>query len=199
LAQLGIPLSDSQLALLSRFTAWLCTEAVDAGAIGPSEVPRIFDRHVADSLTYLAALGTEVGSIVDVGSGAGLPGIPLAIALPSCRITLVDRSSKRSDLSRRAVRILGLANVEVRTAEAERITDGFEGVAFRASLPIAAATEVYLTLGTPDSVGVIGLSRRHEQPEVPVAPDGVTYQLSREGDGVLDSPAWLLRMQRTRN
>ncbi|HSJ72051.1 MAG TPA: RsmG family class I SAM-dependent methyltransferase [Acidimicrobiia bacterium] len=202
LARLGVRFSEEQRSVLDRFAAWLCTEAVAAGAIGPSEVPRIFDRHIADSLVYLAGLesgvrSTGVTSIVDVGSGVGLPGIPLAIARPSCHVTLVDRSSKRSELSQRVVRILGLENVEVRTAEANRIADRFEGVVFRASLPVVGATAAFLTLGSLDSVGVFGLSRRHERPEVPVAPDGVAYHLSCEGDGVLDSPAWLLRMQRT--
>jgi 16S rRNA (guanine527-N7)-methyltransferase len=204
LERLEVPFSEQQRSELDRFADWLCTEAVAAGAIGPSEVPRIFDRHIADSLVYLAGLeydrGSEgVRSIIDVGSGAGLPGIPLAIAQPSCRVTLLDRSSKRSDLSRRAVRILGLGNVEVRTAEVDRITDRYDCVVFRASLPILGATAAFLTLGSPDSVGVVGISRRHDQPEIPDAPYGVAYHLSCEGDGVLDSPAWLLRMQRTHN
>jgi 16S rRNA (guanine527-N7)-methyltransferase len=197
-ARLEMPLSDHQQAVLEGFTKWLCTEAVTAGAIGPSEVARIVDRHILDSLMYLVALRRDIDGIVDVGSGVGLPGIPLAIALPACQVTLVDRSSKRSDLSRRVVRMLGLENVAVRTAEAERIPDQFEGVVFRASLPVTHATAAFMTLGSPDAVGVIGLSRRDEPPEVPLAPPGVTYHLSREGDGVLDSPSWLLRMQRTR-
>ena len=202
LARLGLPFTAEQRSLLDLFTGWLCTEAVAAGAIGPSEVARIFDRHVADSLMYLAGLGPDVGSsgprsIIDVGSGAGLPGIPLAIAVPSYHVTLVDRSSKRSDLARRAVRILGLDNVEVATSEAGRITGSFDGAVFRASLSIVRATEAFLALGSPDAVGVIGVSRRYQRPAVPVAPEGVAYHLSCEGDGVLDSPAWLLRMQRT--
>lgn len=203
-SSLGVDLTEEQRSLLDRYAAWLSTEGVSAGAIGPSEVPRILDRHIADSLVYLAGLGPEtasnrMASIIDVGSGGGLPGIPLAIAIPTWKVTLVDRSAKRADLARRAVRILGLHNVDVRTAEASRMTGRFEGVVFRASLSVVRATEAYLTLGSPDAVGVIGLSRRHERPEVPAAPEGVAYHLSCEGVGVLDSPAWLLRMQRTQN
>lgn len=197
LVRLGVTFSEEQRSLLDRFAVWLSTEAVAAGAIGPAEVPRIFDRHIADALMYLAGIGTGCGTLVDVGSGAGLPGIPLAIATPSCHVTLLDRSSKRSDLARRAARILGLENVEVLTAEADSITDRFEGVVFRASLSIGEATQAFLALGSEDAVGVVGLSRRHERPEVPAAPAGVAYHVSCEGDGVLDSPAWLLRMQRT--
>ena len=139
----------------------------------------------------------ETPTIVDIGSGVGLPGIPMAIALPWCEVMLVDRSERRTHLARRAVRILGLDNVAVRTTDAERLAGSFDVVAFRASLPLPAAGEVFAAVATGDGLGLLAVSRLSAQPSVGSPPTGVAYELSSEHPEVLDSPFWLLRMRRT--
>jgi hypothetical protein len=119
-AWLGQDASDAQVDALGAYAHWLADEARGAGGIGPAEVPRLFDRHIGDSLAYLVGMPRHVSAIVDIGSGVGLPGIPLAIMHPTVAVTLVDRSGRRSDLARRAVRVLGLDNVEVMQADVER-------------------------------------------------------------------------------
>ena len=74
---LGIPLSTAQHTQLERFGQWLLDEAAPAGGIGPREAERLFDRHVGDSLTYVTAVPTDAERLVDVGSGVGLPGLPI--------------------------------------------------------------------------------------------------------------------------
>jgi len=194
---LEIPLDLNQRALLVRYEEWLGTEAVSAGGIGPHEVDRLFDRHILDSLAYLRGCPMKVSTLLDVGGGVGLPSIPIAIARPDLAVTMVDRSENRSRLARRALRILGITNVEVATADVDVLSDRFDMVTFRASLRIEDAARVTVDLTGPQGVGVFGVSRRPEEPTIPSAPAGVTFTLSSEGSRVLDSPFWLLRMQRT--
>ena len=84
-----------RLALAVVYADLLATAGVDRGLIGPREAPRLWDRH----LLNCAALGevvTEGAHVVDVGSGAGLPGLVLAIARPDLRLTLVEPLERRT-------------------------------------------------------------------------------------------------------
>ena len=75
--------------------------------------------HLLDSLSLLPLAGLEEGTVVDVGTGAGFPGVPLAIARPSARVTLLDSLGKRVDFLRESCRTLGLDNVECVHGRAE--------------------------------------------------------------------------------
>ena len=194
---LEVPIDPDQRALLVAYEEWLGSEALDAGGIGPNEAGRLFDRHIVDSLAYLKGFPEEAATLLDVGGGVGLPAIPIAVALPRLEVTMVDRSERRAALARRAVRILGLRNVEVRVADVAEVPGRFDVTTFRASLRIEAAALVTIERTGPGGVGLFCVSRRPEEPVVPSAPAGVTFSLSSEGLGVLDSPFWLLRMQRT--
>jgi 16S rRNA (guanine527-N7)-methyltransferase len=82
------------LPVATEFVARLATDGVTRGLIGPREVPRLWERHVLNSAVVAEAvpLGARV---VDVGSGAGLPGIPLGIARPDLELTLVEPMARR--------------------------------------------------------------------------------------------------------
>lgn len=85
----------SRLELAVRYWHALATDGVEHGLIGPREVPRLWDRHILNC----AVVGELIGdgeSIVDIGSGAGLPGIPLAIARPDLRVALVEPLLRRT-------------------------------------------------------------------------------------------------------
>lgn len=193
----GITPSDAQIEQLLRFRAFLETDGVVAGAIGPHESGRLIDRHVGDALVYLRGLGASTHRVLDVGSGLGLPGIPLAIARPDLAVVLLDRSGRRTLLAKRAVRILNLPNVEVRQGEVHRVSEQWDAVTFRASLPIPDAATLVPRLLTPDGVAVVGVSRHTERPTIPEPPRGVRFEVTSELVGVLDTPAWLLRMTLT--
>lgn len=202
---LGLSLSLDQRKQLELFGTWLAAEAVRAGGIGPAEVERLHDRHIHDSLAYLRGVAgagapsilADRPSLVDVGSGVGLPGIPLAIALPDWDVTLVDRADRRTFLARRAVRVVGLENVTVLTQDAASMQDRFDVVAFRASLPVTEASRLFVDLANPEGIGLFGVSRLPNEPTLPDPPAGVAYDLTSEETEVLDSPFWLLRMRRT--
>lgn len=191
---LGLSIDAATGTTLQRFADWLAGEAQQAGGIGPAEHKRLFDRHIADSLMYAKALPAWATSVVDIGSGIGLPGIPLAIVLPEVEVTLVDRSEKRTSLARRCLRLLGVTNTNVLTASSDRVRHGFDAAVFRASLPTPLAAKTFAEITHDRGVGVVGVSRRAETPQVPDPEDGLAYELVCYGSEVLDSPSWLLRM-----
>ena len=192
---LGFDLDDDQVSLLQRYGTWLIDEAMPAGGIGPEEGTRLFDRHLADSLAYVPAIPPHARRILDVGSGVGLPGIPTAIARPHDEVTLLDRSDRRTWLARRAVRVLGLVNVDVITGDVHAVEAGSDAALFRASLTIDAAAAVLSEIIEPHGVGLVGVSRLPDPPELPPPPTHVLFDLSRTTSRILDSPFWLLRMR----
>lgn len=113
------------------FTANLAREGEERGLIGPLELPRLWSRHILNSVI---AAPLFHGSVADIGSGAGLPGIVLAIARPEVQWTLVEPMERRVTWLNEQVDALGLENVDVLRARAEdvRPTDGFDVVTARA-------------------------------------------------------------------
>ncbi len=91
----------------ARYAELLRTVGVDRGLIGPREVDRVWDRHVLNS-AVIEELIEDGAHVVDVGSGAGLPGIPLAFARPDLRVTLIEPMLRRTDFLLEVVDEFGL-------------------------------------------------------------------------------------------
>jgi 16S rRNA (guanine527-N7)-methyltransferase len=106
-----------RLELAYRYAGLLAGPAVERGLIGPREVDRIWERHILNSAA-VAELIEPAARVVDIGSGAGLPGLPIAIARPDLRVALVEPMLRRSEFLAEAVAELGLA-VEVVRGRAE--------------------------------------------------------------------------------
>jgi 16S rRNA (guanine527-N7)-methyltransferase len=198
----GLALCEEQLATLSRYSQWLIEEGMAAGGLGPREGERIWRRHLADSLTF--AKGWEGGSpseILDVGTGVGLPGIPLAIAFPECTVTLLDRAGRRISLLHRVVRILGLPNVVIEQADIFAVADEWAGLVFRGAVKAAEAVGLTARLLADAGVAVLGVSARSEVPEHGSDLVGIASALGLEAELVevpennLDGGAWLLMMR----
>ncbi|MCX4096520.1 16S rRNA (guanine(527)-N(7))-methyltransferase RsmG [Nocardia sp. alder85J] len=102
-----------RLPLAERYWAMLSTAGVERGLIGPREVPRLWDRHILNC-AVLGELIPDGASVVDIGSGAGLPGIPLALARPDLRITLVEPLLRRTVFLTEFIEAAGLAVTVVR-------------------------------------------------------------------------------------
>ncbi len=100
--------------------------------MGPKEAPRIWGRHIFNSAA-LSTLVPDGCQVADVGSGAGLPGIPLAIARPDIRITLIEPLLRRSNFLTGVVEELGLGDrVDVLRGRAEDVGQHFDIVTARA-------------------------------------------------------------------
>lgn len=101
------------------------------GLLGPRELPRLWTRHILNS-AVVAELIQPGKSVADIGSGAGLPGIPLAIARPNNHFTLIEPMERRSDWLIEVAANLGLTNVTVLRARAEEVGDVFDIATARA-------------------------------------------------------------------
>ena len=197
----GHPLTDTQLDQLNAFAAWLEAEAIPAGGLGPREGPRIWPRHIADSITFAAGWQDPPIEVLDVGSGVGLPGVPLAILWPECHVTLLDRGGRRTRLLTRAVRILGLEHVFVAQGDVFDVADEWAGMAFRGSVKPAEAVGLSGRILSPGGVAVHGLSRREEPPDRARDLVGIAQAMGMEAEvrqvpgHILDAPSWLLIMR----
>ena len=106
-----------QIELARRYTADLARRGEELGLIGPLELPRLWTRHILNCVLIAPLL--RPGIVGDVGSGAGLPGLVLAIARPDVHFTLIEPMERRVDWLVMESRELGLDNVTVLRARAE--------------------------------------------------------------------------------
>ena len=102
-----------------------------SGIRGPQE---IVERHFGESLFLAAAIPDSAASLVDVGSGAGFPGVPVAVMRPDCQITLVESVGKKATFLREVTR--DYANVKVLQSRAEELNSQFDWVTMRAVEPV---------------------------------------------------------------
>ncbi len=110
-----------RLPLARRYAELLATDGVVRGLIGPREAPRLWDRHLLNSAA-VAEIIPDGSSVTDVGSGAGLPGIPLALARPDLRVVLVDSLARRTTFLTEVVAALDLGDrVSVVRGRAEEL------------------------------------------------------------------------------
>lgn len=115
------------LTLFTRFGLKVHEQAARTSLIARGDRSQIFTRHVLDSLNPLTLFESAPRSILDVGSGGGFPGIPLAIAWPRTSVTLLESRDRKAGFLEMAVRDLGLENVKVVCDRLERFVPSSEG------------------------------------------------------------------------
>ncbi|MFL6159558.1 MAG: 16S rRNA (guanine(527)-N(7))-methyltransferase RsmG [Marmoricola sp.] len=119
------------------FAELLATDGIVRGLIGPREVPRLWDRHLLNCAVVTDAVPDGL-SVADIGSGAGLPGLVMAIRRPDLEITLIEPLLRRTTFLTEAVQALELENVQVTRARAEEVHGSalFDVVTSRAVAPL---------------------------------------------------------------
>jgi 16S rRNA (guanine527-N7)-methyltransferase len=139
------PRREEIIALLAGYIAEIMTHNPVLSLVGTNDPKELVIRHILDSLAPLGIISRkcDVSRIVDVGSGAGLPGIPLAIVLPDSEFTLIERKGRRSGFLRNTLVTLtdknrnSLSNVSVEEQEMEKVKPHrFTMVTFRAFKPL---------------------------------------------------------------
>ena len=120
---------------IKQYVDLLASDGVTRGLIGPREIPRLWDRHILNSAA-LDGLIPSGSRVIDVGSGAGLPGIPLAILRPDLEMTLLEPLLRRSTFLVEAVEALHLSSVRVIRGRAEDHTEQYDVVTSRALAPL---------------------------------------------------------------
>ncbi len=145
---------------------------------------RVRDDHLADALVALEVPGiAQIGAAADIGAGAGVPGIPLAIALPTARFWLVEGNGRKCEFLAGVVRTLHLGNVEVIHGRAETWAAGlgqFDVVTARALAPLDVVAEYAAPLLRIGGVLVAWRGRREPEAEADAARAAVELGLSLE-------------------
>ena len=132
----ALELFGDRYALISRYVALLSTTGVEWGLIGPREVDRLWERHILNCAALSDLIPTGA-SVADIGSGAGLPGIPLAVLRPDLQVTLIEPLLRRSNFLTQAVDDLGITDrVTVRRTRAEDHRGTYDVVTARALAPL---------------------------------------------------------------
>jgi 16S rRNA (guanine527-N7)-methyltransferase len=137
----GIELSSDAAATLVEFESLLIDRAIPMGLVSEADRDRLLERHILDCLRPAAVLRPEDRLAFDLGSGAGLPGIVLAITIPRCRLRLIEPKAKAAGFLDLVVDRLALRNVDVVTQRAEEVTGPADVVTARAFAPVNVAWE----------------------------------------------------------
>ena len=134
----AVAVFGERLSLASTYADLLATTAVERGLIGPREAGRLWQRHILNCAVVQEWI-PEHAEVVDIGSGAGLPGLVLAIARPDLEVTLVEPLLRRANWLSEAVELIGLSRVVVVRDRAESMSRSrrrFDVVTARAVAPL---------------------------------------------------------------
>ena len=156
---IGAPVGAATLARLGDYLARLLAMNEQMNLTAVKEAGAAWERHILDALTLLPLLAeVPAGArLVDIGSGGGVPGIPLAIARPDLRVTLVESTQKKASFLSAVSAAMGLSNVEVRAERAEQLAKGdlrgaFDVVTARAVARLATLVPLALPFARPGGV-----------------------------------------------
>ena len=187
-----------------RYTEILAGAGVERGLLGPREVDRLWDRHILNSAAIAELLNANE-RIADIGSGAGLPGIPLALARPDLRLTLIEPLLRRSDFLREVADDLGLEITIVRgRAEDQSVQQQvgeMDAVVSRAVASLDKLTKWSVPLLRPGGRMVAIKGERaekeiHEHRRVMASLGAVGVRVMKCGADYLDPPATVVVARR---
>jgi 16S rRNA (guanine527-N7)-methyltransferase len=189
----------SALPVAESYAELLAGPGVERGLIGPDEKARIWDRHLLNC-AVVAELVPERGLLADLGSGAGLPGLVLAMLRPQVEVVLVEPMARRTAFLAECVRELGLSNVRIERGRAEDLGGevGADVVTARAVARLARLALLAAGLARPGGQ-VLALKGAGAAGEIADAEPVLRrlrvgdVSIIRLGDGVLEQPTTVVR------
>ena len=188
-----------RLDLATRFGRHLATTGVAHGLVGPREVPRLWGRHLLNC-AVLTDLLPQAARVIDIGSGAGLPGLALAIRRPDLHVALVEPLLRRVTWLERVVDDLQLAQVDVLRGRAQDVAGSIRApfVTARAVAPLSRLVGWALPLLEPNGT-MLALKGRAAQDELDQAlrdwPRAIaSADVLSLGSGMLDEPTTVVRV-----
>ncbi|MFQ4148120.1 16S rRNA (guanine(527)-N(7))-methyltransferase RsmG [Arthrobacter sp. LAPM80] len=190
-----------RLDLAKRYVEHLATSGIERGLIGPREVPRLWSRHVLNC-AVVAELIDDGAKVADVGSGAGLPGLCLAIARPDLYLTLIEPLERRVTWLEEVVMDLGLSNVEIIRSRAEAAIGKVECSVVTARAVSALKTLAPLTIPLLGGEGeLLAIKGRSAEEEIATAGKtirnlgGYLTEVLVAGQEVLEEPTTVVRVK----
>lgn len=192
--------SSDRLPLAERYADLLATEGVVRGLIGPREAPRLWDRHLLNC-AVLADVMPPSATVCDIGSGAGLPGLVLAIRRPDLAVTLLEPLLRRTTFLEEVVAELSLGNVTVVRGRAEdhRGVATYDVVTSRAVAPLERLLGWSMPLVGPTGA-LVAMKGSSVEAEIEEARPALRKWRCAEptvtvlGEGVVDVPTCALRV-----
>lgn len=191
------------LPLAERYAELLAHDGVVRGLIGPREVPRLWERHLVNCALLGRAI-PEGATVCDIGSGAGLPGLVLALSRPDLHVTLVEPLLRRTTFLEEAVRALGLDNVEVVRARAEELHGRieFDVVTSRAVAPLDRLLSWSMPL-VKRGGALVAMKGSSVDDEIESSGEALTkygagaVTVLRLGEGLVEQPTTVVRVEAT--
>lgn len=190
-----------RLPLAERYVQHLATTGIERGLIGPREVPRLWARHVLNCAVVQEYIAPNA-SVADVGSGAGLPGLCLAIARPDLKLTLIEPLERRVIWLNEVVEDLGLENVTVLRSRAEQAVGAVEADVVTARAVSALVGLLDITLPILRGTGeLLALKGRSAAEEITKAKKKLNRYGAREteiltaGGDLLEEPTTVVRVR----
>ena len=163
-AGIGVPLSDAQVALCERYAAELIERNTTVNLTAITDLQGVAMKHFLDSFTACAVRAwTGRERVIDVGSGAGFPGVALRLAMPNVRLTCVESVGKKSRFLDNTTALLGLVDIEVRNERAETLAQAIDR---------RAAYDV----GTARAVGTLAACAEYLLPFLRVGGDAIVWK-----------------------
>lgn len=203
-AKLGVEFEPGDLERLGRYLGMLLIANERANLTSITEPSEAWRKHILDSLTLLQVLAElpERARVIDVGTGGGVPGLPLAIVMPQLRFTLLEATGKKVEFLKQAAEALGLANVEVVQGRAEEVgqdrgektgtgrhgghREQYDAVVARAVGALNVLSELTVPLAKPS--GIVALIKGQKAAEELEAAKEALHQLKAVHEATIETP-----------
>ncbi|MGH2678923.1 MAG: 16S rRNA (guanine(527)-N(7))-methyltransferase RsmG [Actinomycetota bacterium] len=156
-----------QVETLDRYEQLLLERAVPRGMVAFADSDHLHDRHVLDSLRAVPYIDRDIGPVVDLGSGAGLPGVPVAVARPDLSLTLVEPRQARAAFLELVVEQLVLPNVRVFAGPAQGLSPHYAAALARGLGDVSRSWSIAASVLVPEGMLIYWAGRTFRPSDVP--------------------------------